>query len=525
MLAPGTSGQLLVSGGAAANPSWGTVSGSGINQLTGDVMTPSSSSGPTAAFLSGQTAVITPASFSTERDNWSPTGWLSSGVQVANCIRFTATAYVDITGLAAPSSGNLEGVIVTLENAAGSGSNFPVRLVASSPNSSAGNLFLFASNVFIAPGESLAIKYDNTQGGWREMNSHRDFQAQYYGSGLDGNVTATNGTLTRDMYYRNLTIPASVVINPNGFRIFVSEMLDISAASAGAIAGILGAGGNGAAGGTAGGAGARSTGTVTNSMLQTAGVAGGTGTSTTGGNGTAGTTITFTAVTQQAGTGGAGGTGSGGTAGSGGAGATATSSSNFAAYGYSINPYLYSNGGGTSYFGVTPGAGGGGAGSGDTSVSGGGGGGAGAGGQFIWIAARFINRGSNSTAAIIQSRGSAGGNGGTPTTGSAGGGGGGAGGNGGVVHVYYGYLLGSQITNAIDVSSGAGGTGGTGTYSTGTSGGTGGYAGAAGRVLLMDVVTGVCADKNAGGACAAGNAGSGTAGGSGGSAVSYQVNL
>ena len=527
VLPPGNAGQLLESGGASANPSWGTVSGSGINQLTGDITTPASSSGATAAFFAGQTNVITPASFATERDNWSPTGWLSGGAMAANCIRFTATAYCDITGLAAPTSGDLEGVIVTLENAAGSGSNFPVRLVASSPNSTAGNLFIFPGNAFLAPGESLTIKYDNTQAGWRELGTHRDVQAGYYGSGLDGPVTISSGTttLTRDVFYRTLTLSGTGMLAPNGFRIFVSEMLDISGAQAGAIAGTLGAGGNGGATGTAGSAGTASKGSIPTLPLPQGGTAGGTGTATTGSAGT-GPGNANAVVTQQGGNGGGGGTGSGGVAGTGGTGSSpGASSTTFANYGYALNPYVYNNSSVIDVFTVTCGGGSGAGGSGDTSVSGGGGGGSGAGGQFVWIAARFINRGSNTTAAIIQSRGSTGGNGGTPTTGSAGGGGGGSGGNGGNVNIYYGYLLGSTITGAIDVSSGAGGTGGGGTYGTGTSGGTGGYAGAAGRVQTMNLTTGVFVDNNGGGARAAGSAGTGTSGGAGHAAVSYQINL
>jgi hypothetical protein len=528
VLPPGSAGQLLESGGASANPSWGTVSGSGINQLTGDITTPALSSGATAAFFAGQTNVITPASFSTERDNWSPTGWLSGGAMAANCIRFTATAYCDITGLAAPTSGDLEGVIVTLENAAGSGSNFPVRLVASSGSSSAGNKFLFPGNVFLAPGESLVLKYDNTQAGWRELISHRDVQAGYYGSGSDGplNISSGTTTLTRDMYYSNVTISGTAVLAPNGFRVFVSEMLDISGAQAGAIAGALSPGGNGGATGTAGSAGTASKGTIPTTPIQQGGSAGGAGTLTNGGNGTVSGNST-TIVTQQAGNGGAGGTGSGGTAGTGGTGATpASSTSTFGAYGYSTNSFVFNNANVLDFFLVTVGGASGGGGSGDnSSVLGGGGGGSGNGGQFIWIAARFINRGSNSTAAIIQSRGSTGGNGGTPTTGAAGGGGGGAGGNGGAVVIYYGYLLGSTITGAIDVSSGAGGNGGGGTYGTGTSGGTGGYAGAPGVVFTMNLTTGVLVPNTSGGARAAGTAGTGTSGGPGHGAVSYQINL
>lgn len=44
--------------------------------------------------------------------------------------------------------------------------------------------------------------------------------------GSDWDVTiSTNTTLVRDMYYRNLTINSTIVLNPNGYKIFVSETL------------------------------------------------------------------------------------------------------------------------------------------------------------------------------------------------------------------------------------------------------------------------------------------------------------
>jgi hypothetical protein len=49
-----------------------------------------------------------------------------------------------------------------------------------------------------------------------------------FGDGSDGNVTiSSNTSLTRDMYYDNLTIDGSVTLNPNGYRIFVSGTLTL----------------------------------------------------------------------------------------------------------------------------------------------------------------------------------------------------------------------------------------------------------------------------------------------------------
>lgn len=47
-----------------------------------------------------------------------------------------------------------------------------------------------------------------------------------FGNGSDGNVTISGTvTLTRDMYYNDLTIPGGTTLNPNGFRVFVKGIL------------------------------------------------------------------------------------------------------------------------------------------------------------------------------------------------------------------------------------------------------------------------------------------------------------
>lgn len=50
-----------------------------------------------------------------------------------------------------------------------------------------------------------------------------------YGPGLDGTVViSTNTTISRDMYYDNLTVNSNVTLNTNGFRIFVKNSLIIN---------------------------------------------------------------------------------------------------------------------------------------------------------------------------------------------------------------------------------------------------------------------------------------------------------
>ena len=52
--------------------------------------------------------------------------------------------------------------------------------------------------------------------------------SKYFGSGMDKDVIiSTNTTLTKDMEYKNLTIKSGATLNPNGWRLFVSDTLTI----------------------------------------------------------------------------------------------------------------------------------------------------------------------------------------------------------------------------------------------------------------------------------------------------------
>jgi Collagen triple helix repeat (20 copies) len=54
-----------------------------------------------------------------------------------------------------------------------------------------------------------------------------------FGDGSDGDVTINGATtLSRDMYYRNLTVADGQTLNPGGFRIFVSGTLTLGAGAA-----------------------------------------------------------------------------------------------------------------------------------------------------------------------------------------------------------------------------------------------------------------------------------------------------
>lgn len=297
------------------------------------------------------------------------------------------------------------------------------------------------------------------------------------GSGLDGSLTFGGGSvtlaidgaslsvvgstysLTRDIYATDLTVDATYIINPKGFRIFCTGTCTIN----GTIASNGGNGGNGA-GGTGGAAGAAA---ITAIAIYTTTAAGGTGGNAGASGGGGGTNVvsiqgTNTAAINGGGINGNGSNGStfrggggGGGAGTGGASGTASSLPN-ANLGAGFNSLASATQGrdlgNTKFSSGGTGAGGGSGGVGGT----GGGGGGGAVGGVVYIAARAI-LGSGS----IEAKGGNGGNG--QASGNTGGGG--AGGGGVVVLVTNG-----TVVPSVSVAAGSYGTG----NGTGGHGGDGG---------------------------------------------------
>lgn len=298
----------------------------------------------------------------------------------------------------------------------------------------------------------------------------------FYGDGSDGDVTiSTTTSLTRDMYYNDLTVASGTTLNSNGFKIFVRG--DLNTVGTGKIVSNGNNGGNGGnavygtsgAGGTAGAI-AYSTGTLPTPKAGLGGGGGG-GTNCGGGAGNyvggaggagIGTGYFIYSATSSAGGAGANGTVYVSNNPVGGAGGAATTTANLTyTKPFSIFNYtnLFDNINGTIiWWSVMPssGGGGGGGGSGYTDCTyggrGGGGGGSGSSGGIVWISAfNIINL---NTEAV----GGNGGNGGAPyngTGGPGGTGGGGAGGNGGIIIIYYN----QKQTINYNVNGGNGGTG------------------------------------------------------------------
>jgi hypothetical protein len=349
--------------------------------------------------------------------------------------------------------------------------------------------------------------------------------APLFGTGSDGAVTISSGTttLTRDMQYTNLTISSPGVIKTNNFNIFVSGTLDISAAGAAAINNNGNSGGN-ATTSTGASAGAATLGRI---LPPGAGASSGsTGTTTTGTVPGGNPLVVF----LQGGNGAAGGTG--GTSGTAQAGSAAgplstpTSIVSLSFAQITKNPWVITNTtttAGLQSLGPASGGTGGGCGGGDAVNTGGGGGGGAAGGGFVTIYANVINRGTNTTASIIQSLGGNGGSATATLSGTAGGGGGGGGAGGGFVYIVAGTLQGSTITNAINVSGGTGGNGGNGASTgKGGNGGTGGNGGNY-QILNLNASSFTVGSFNAAGT--AGGTTSTSTGASGGAGATVQGNL
>lgn len=258
-----------------------------------------------------------------------------------------------------------------------------------------------------------------------------------FGDGSDGDVTlATNTTLTRDMYYNNLTINSGVTLSTGGYRIFVKNTLtnngtiDCSGAPGTDSTGGSAAGGNGGASGSLAGGGRGGDGS--NGANGNPGVDGNVG----GAGGSSGVVTGYTA----------------------GAGGSASLPASSGGWRYLVRAIEMQDLG-TAFKG---GAGGGG---GPAAAGSAGGGGGGGGGVVVISAAILVNNGA------IKSEGGKGGNGRSGAD-SAGGGGGG----GGVISLIYRSKSG---TGTISVAGGAKGLLGGGS-------GTDGVAGAAG--IQLEVV-------------------------------------
>lgn len=352
------------------------------------------------------------------------------------------------------------------------------------------------------------------------------------GAGVADGSTALAGatlsgstyTLTRDVYYTNLTVSTAVTINPAGYRIFGTGTLTANGTAhinGDGNAGLAGTNGVGHPGETQGlggtGGAALPDGYLKGSAAGNTGGNGGSGTDPgvgtgnggPGSNGTAGpaTANSLGSNGSASGTAGAGGNElsghTGGAAGSVGAGGIAGAFQ----VPLRINSRLFdlldvASTGATAKYDNSAGAGsapGGGAGaSGNGGISGaggGGGGGAGSAGRIVFVSFRNIVLSASATITAIGGNGGAGGNGGFGNAiggfqGGGGGGGGGAGANGGQIVLIYNTLTnGNNATPSVAAGTGgAAGTKGGATNGAGTGAdGTAGANGTAGTIRSFQI--------------------------------------
>ena len=301
-----------------------------------------------------------------------------------------------------------------------------------------------------------------------------------FGDGSDGDIIISSSTsLARDMYYNTLIINDGVILNSNGYRIFVKEYTRFN--GTGKIASNGGDGNDGGRGGNtyhsgypgyvpsgernngkAGGIPAYSSGTL---PIPKAGGNGGNGgnSSSVGSNGSKIDSLLSIGVASSAG-------GSGGSSQGGGAGSNAGGTSAAGTITNAVNRprtvmqalNLFDlNGTAISQLTASAGGGGGGGGGGwynnsSYSFLGGGGGGAGGSGGVLLFFSRNIYTSENNI--FLQARGGNGGNGGNGYGSTTGAGGGGAGGSGGCI-IVFGNIVGNGL---MDVSGGSGGVAGEG---------------------------------------------------------------
>lgn len=262
----------------------------------------------------------------------------------------------------------------------------------------------------------------------------------FFGDGSDGNVTiSADTTLTRDMYYNNLTINNGIKLYANGYRIFVKGTTTTIGTG-----NIQANGGNGgsASGTTPGTAGvATPSGTIAGGVNGVAGVNG-------GGNdpGNAGISKTNVIGTLTAPSGAGGGV-------AGGVGGTATvASPTITAPILPILLYAINVANASGMYQPTSGSGGGA----DSNNNGTTrpGGGSGASGGIVFLCSKNIVFSATDS---VQVKG---GNGGNGIANGLGNSGSGAGGNGGVIILIYRSISGTTLTAASACAGGTGGTGG-----------------------------------------------------------------
>lgn len=285
---------------------------------------------------------------------------------------------------------------------------------------------------WVAPGTSGNVMTSNGTSWTSAASTALDV---YFGDGRDGAATiSSNTTLTKDMYYTNLTVNSTFTLSTGGYRIYVSGTLtnngtianNASGTTAGAAGSLLGGAAGGAGGnigsGTKGGDGGAGGGVVwiaaktiaVEGTIEAKGGNGQAGTVSAGSGGAAGSNGTSsTATLITSGTGGNGGIGAGNAAGNGGTVTTSTVQTESPLFMTIMYDFITS-------LGLRGGAGGGGGGAGRIGGDGGAGGGGGGQGGVIFKMYKTLTTSGTTTVTGGSGGNAATGGSGTASAGSSG---------------------------------------------------------------------------------------------------------
>lgn len=166
---------------------------------------------------------ITPTALSADTDDYNP-----SGLQSATVLRLSSSAPVKITGLTAPTS-NAESAVKIIKNVG----SFAISLTAKDTASSSANRFNIPIPIYLTPGQSTALIYNNNNGvqNWSPFEKIIPFPI----AGSFRKLVITNGSNTQRMAVTADAITVEDSIGMTARPGAVSVVCDLAVSGAGGI--------------------------------------------------------------------------------------------------------------------------------------------------------------------------------------------------------------------------------------------------------------------------------------------------